>query len=349
MIARFVRLLFVLAICLLSLSCEHRPLENPYNVHYVRVYIDEQIKNVTCGFYDDSRIKPTYIRPRVLRVVLTDPVSDKVVVEKYLQSSGEDQRGYYIDGYIAVADGQYNLMVYNFGTEKTKIGNENSIPNMKAFTSQVSDSYYQYFPMIKDSIDKNTIRYCPDHLYLVSNEPVKVNKNVNIDTLRNSNGDFFTARSIVKSYYLQVKIKGFEYVNTAVSLLGGMAGNTILSTNLMDTTDVVNVFFDMDYAEVMIAKDGETKTAVLYATFNTFGKLPNEKSIYTLNFEFTRTDGSSQVESIDITSMFDEPLVKNEQWILIEKEIEITPIFGEGGGLNPGVDQWNDVWSDIEL
>ena len=28
-------------------SCAHRPLEDPYNGHYIRIYIDEQIKNVT--------------------------------------------------------------------------------------------------------------------------------------------------------------------------------------------------------------------------------------------------------------------------------------------------------------
>ena len=135
MIARIVRLVSVLVMCLGLFACEHRPLEDPNNGHYVRVYIDEQIKNVTYGFYDESREKPTYERPRVLRVVLTDPETDKIVVEKYLQSYGEDERGYYVDGYIAASEGEYNLMVYNFGTEKTKIRYESSFFNMQAFTS----------------------------------------------------------------------------------------------------------------------------------------------------------------------------------------------------------------------
>ena len=203
--------------------------------------------------------------------------------------------------------------------------------------------------MIKNEINKSSIRYCPDHLFLVTSEPIKIKKNVQVDTLLNAQGDFFTAKSIVKSYYLQVRIKGFEYVKTAVSLLGGMAGTKTLRTGNMVETDVVNIFFDMDYAEVTRSKDGSTKTAVLYATFNTFGKLPDEPSVYTLNFEFTRTDGTSQVESIDITSMFDEPMVKTEQWILLEKEIEITPTFGDSGGMQPGVDDWGDIWSNIQL
>ena len=343
------QLLCALAVGCALLSCEHRPLEDPYNVHYLRIYIDEQVRNVTYGFYDESRVKPEYLRPRVLRVVLTDPATDQVVTERYLQTYGEDERGYYVDGYIVADAGRYNMMVYNFGTERTKIRRENSFHQMQAYTQPVSESYYQYFPTMQEAIEKQQIRYCPDHLYLATGEPLIVNNNSLVDTLYNQQGNFFTAQSAVKSYYLQFRIKGFEYVTTAVSLLSGVAGSTTLSTRELDASDPVNVFFDMDYAEVEIARDGESKTAILYATFNTFGKLPDEENIYTMNFEFTRTDGTTQVESIDITDMFDDPIVKEKQWILIDKEIEITPTTGDGGGLKPGVGNWEDEWCDIEL
>ena len=47
--------LYTLYVCLCSAvlsSCEHRVLTDPTNVHYVRVYLDENIKNVTYGFYN---------------------------------------------------------------------------------------------------------------------------------------------------------------------------------------------------------------------------------------------------------------------------------------------------------
>lgn len=341
-------LITVLLISIALPSCIHRPLEDPYNGHYIRIYIDEQIKNVTYGFYDETRKKPEHKRPTILRVALADPISGKVMSERYLQSHGEDERGYYIDGYIAAEAGNYNLMVYNFGTEKTKIRKESKYFDAQAYTNPVTENYYQYFPMMQAEIDNNTIRYCPDHLYLVSNEPLKINKQLGIDTLYNTEGDYFTAKTVVLSYYLQVKIKGFEYVSTAVSLMSGMAGSTTLCNREMNESDPASIFFDLDYTEVGRTKDNTTKTAVLYTTFNTFGKLPKENNIYTINFEFTRTDGSSQVESIDITSMFDEPLVKYEQWILLEKEIVITPTQTTGG-MTPGVDKWGDVFGDIQL
>lgn len=343
------QMLGVLMIVSVFVSCEHRPLEDPYNAHYVRVYVDEHIKNVTYGFYDETREKPQYYRPRVMRAVLADAETGEVVSERFLQTSGEDERGYYIDGYIAAEAGNYDLLIYNFGTERTVISNEYKYNQMQATTLPIPKSFYQYFPTIQEEIDKNTIRYCPDHLFLSTCQRIKVKPSVGVDTLYNADGDFFTAKSVVKSYYLQIKILGFEYVSTAVSLLSGMAGSVTLSTKQMDYSDPVNVFFDMDYAEVARTKDGESKSAVLYATFNTFGKLPEEQNVYTMNFEFTRTDGTSQLETIDITSMFDEPLVKDEQWIIIPKIIEITPTVGGGGGLQPGVDEWGDVWSDIQL
>lgn len=329
-------------------SCEHRKLSDPYNGHYVRIYIDEQIKNVTYGFYDETRERPEYTRPRVLRVVLSDPVSNEIVSQRYLQTSGEDERGYYIDGYIAAEAGSYNLMAYNFGTERTKIRQEYSYNEMQAYTSPIPEAYYRYFPQIREEYAEDAIRYCPDHLHLALCQPVQIPRGVAIDTLRTADGKFFTAHSIVASYYLQIKIKGLNYISSAVSLLCGMAGSVSLCESSMNSDEPVNIFFDMNYTNVQCIAGDNKSSAILYATFNTFGKLPDEQNLYTLNFEFTRTDGSSQVESIDITSMFDEPIVKNERWILLETEIEITPPISSGG-MTPGVDEWADVWTDIQL
>lgn len=330
-------------------SCAHRPLEDPYNGHYIRIYIDEQIKNVTYGFYNESRKRPEYKRPTVLRVVLSDPLTNQIVSERYLQSSGEDERGYYIDGLIAAEAGKYNLMIYNFGTERTKLRKENNFYEAQAYTMPIPGQYHQYFPTIGAEIDKNTVRYCPDHLFLSTSEPVEVGRSLNVDTLRTADGDFFTASSVVKSYYIQVQIRGFQYVSTAVSLLSGMAGTATLHNRGMVSSDPVSVFFDLDYTDVRRAKNDGKDVATLYTTFNTFGKLPEEQNMYTLNFEFTRSDGTTQIETIDITSMFSDPIVINEQWILLEKEIDIIPPIGGGGGMTPGVDEWGDIWSDIQL
>ena len=54
-------ILILLAMCALfvSSSCEHRELSDVNNMHYVRVYLDEDIKNVTTGIYNEAYDRPT--------------------------------------------------------------------------------------------------------------------------------------------------------------------------------------------------------------------------------------------------------------------------------------------------
>ena len=58
-----------LLLLMLLTACEHRELSDPNTGHYLRIYVNEQIKNVTCGFYDESLEHPEYQRPYVMRVV----------------------------------------------------------------------------------------------------------------------------------------------------------------------------------------------------------------------------------------------------------------------------------------
>ena len=342
----------LLLLMLLLTACEHRELSDPNTGHYLRIYVNEQIKNVTCGFYDESLEHPEYKRPYVMRVVLADPESGRVVSERYFQHQGEDERGYYIDGHIGAEAGTYNLLVYNFGSAVTHIRNEQDYFQMQAYTRPISEYYLSYLPTSRQELKDEDIVYEPEHLFHDVGEPIVIPKSNQVDTLKNASGDWFTAHSVVKSYYLQVRIKGIEWVTSAVSLLSGMAGSTVLHGHeQMVTTDPVNLFFTMNYTGKEVARDGSGNTAILYTTFSTFGKIPDVSTVYTLNFEFVKTDGSSQVEKLEITPMFDTPMVKEQQWILLDHEIVITPPEGAiaGGGMTPGVDKWEDVESEVQI
>ena len=340
------------AFLVLLASCEHRELSDPNTGHYLRIYLDEEIKNVTCGFYDESLERPEYNRPYVMRVVLAEPETGRIVTERYFQHQGEDERGYYIEGYIGAEPGKYNLLAYNFGSAVTLIRNEQDYYRMQAYTNSISEYYLQYLPTSRQEIGDANIAYEPEHLFHEMGEPIIIPHTSEVDTLKNALGDWFTAHSMVKSYYLQVRVKGIEWVTTAVSLLSGMArAKLIHGHDLMVTENPVNLFFTMNYTGKEVARDGSGNTATLYTTFSTFGKLPDVSTVYTLNFEFMKPDGSSQVEKLDITPMFDTPLVKEKQWILLDHEIVITPPEGVigSGGLTPGVDKWEDIEADVQM
>lgn len=330
-------------------SCEHRELMDPTNGHYIRIYLDEEIRNVTYGFYDETLHRPEYVRPKVMRVLVTDPDTDAVVAERFLQNQGDDERGHYFDGYIGIPEGKYNLLTYSFGSAVTLVRNENSFYKMEAYTSTLSDYYLQYIPSARLELEKGNIVYAPEHIFHDVAESIIVKKNVEVDTLRTATGDYFCAHSMVKSYYLQVRVRGFEWIKTAVSTLGGLASSSLMSGHQqIESANPVQVFIAMDYANKQTVRDATTAT--LYATFNTFGKLPDVASVYTLNLEFVRGDGTSQVEQIDITSLFDTPMGRENQWLLIDKEIVVTPSeIGIGGGMNIGVEIWEEVESDLQI
>ncbi len=182
MTRRIVYLLFavaVLAIC----GCKRRPLVDMENMHYVRVYLDEELLNVTTGFYDESRRKPAYKRPDIMRVALFDPITGTVASERYLRGRGRDERGSYCDGYIFAAPGDYRLLTYNFGTESTLLRRENDYAGVEAYTNEIATHLYNLLPSRADGSDGERIVYMPDHLF-AAGEQVHIPYTGHVDTLK---------------------------------------------------------------------------------------------------------------------------------------------------------------------
>lgn len=354
--------LLCIALLLLLTGCEHRPLVDLNNVHYVRVYIDESLRNVTFGFYNNALWHPTFERPKVMRVALCQPGTGQVVTDAYLQHTGSDEQGFYLDGYITAEPGQYELMIYNFSTESTVIAHEGSYPDATAYTNPVASYYYASMPGVRAIAQEEKLVYEPDHLFVSTRQGLTLPYLNRMDTVRQADGHWLRAESIVYSYYMQVRVRGIEYVNSSASLLTGLAGSKGVTSRTMHADDPVAIFFNMlsvEYDDEPQTRTeasegheaGEGRTAIIYSTFNTFGKLPAEYTHLQITFEFIKPDGSSQVETMDITPMFDTPQVKDQQWIILDREIVITPppAMDDGGGFTPDVGEWEDINSEIPI
>ncbi len=341
------RYLLLLALLSALFACGHRELSDPLDSHYVRLYLDEEIKNVTCGFYNENCEKPEYVRPMSMRVILADPQTGEVVSERILRGQGKDAKGYYIDGHIAAPAGTYNILFHSVGSSVTNIGNEDDYYGIYAFTNPIGEYYLQYLPGTKQEFSKKRIVNQPDLLFHDVQEQITLQKSKTVDTIKRNDGEYFVAHSMVLTYYLQIKVHGIEWVKSAASLISGMAGSSMLNGHgVLIETDPVHLFFSMKYIDKK--RESDASGAVLYATFNTFGKLPDATTIYTLNMEFIRSDGSSQVEQIDITPMFDTPMVMENRWIILDHEIVVDPPDGTGG-MMPGVEGWKDIEADVEI
>lgn len=341
-----------LIVCMSSVvlsSCDHRVLTDPMNVHYVRVYLEEDIKNVNCGFYNESYEHPVFHTPTNIRACLSDVNTGDVVYEGLLRNRGSDERGNYLDGYVGAPAGDYNMIMYQLGSSITQIKCPNSYLDMMAYTHPVSDRILNYLPQTSKGVEREKILEEPEHLLASRCEGVRVKHSMEVDTLKAPNGDYFEASTIAKSYYLQLRIIGVEWVKAAAALLSGMSGSSrICEEDGLVEDDPIHLFFSMNYADKKKRSGEEASTAILYTTFTTFGKIPDLKSELILSFEFTKQDGSTQVERIDITEAFKTPLAMDKQWILLDEEITIVKPDGTGG-MNPGVEGWKDEDADLPM
>ena len=336
----------------LCTGCEHRPLEmRQYEENiFVRVYYDENIRNVSFGFYDESKKKPEYSSPKMMRVAFFDNVSDKLVSERYLYDCGRDERGYYIQGKMNLPNGKYNMLAYNFDTKEIETRNNNSYYDMSAYTNALSESEANRFFSSRGDDATNICRQ-PDHLFVAKVEDVEIDKPIYYeapDTIKNNTGTYPVAETIVKTYYLQFNIKGVEHVRSAVALISGMAGSKNMHSNEMVKGDVASIYFNLNNGKDKARTSDDI--AVAYASFNTFGKLPHTEGYLDVTFEFKTIYNTVQTETFRITDIFETEMAKENQWIIIDKVIEIIPPEGsDTGGMSPGVTDWEQIEGSITI
>lgn len=358
------RLTLLSLLCLmLFTSCEHKDLcyDHHHFVHYVRVYINEQIPNVTMGFYNSEYTRPHYAQPVVMRLVLADPITGRTVTERFLRNKGQDARGTYFDGYINADPGKYKLLAYNFDTETTLVAGEGLWGTSIAYTNEIvahlySRIYSRANAATKDDGTRERIVYEPDHFFVTDFGEIDIpiqEPNQPADTLYTPDGDHFIANSLVKSYFLQVNVEGLEYASSSLGLLTGMSGSSWIASRTMKLDDDVTVYFELHPGKNGSAagmKRGKNQSAILYTTFSTFGKLPEEINNLEMTFDFMTTYGKPYSETIDITPVFSTPEAREKQWLLLDHTIRIPeppPSEGGGGGFSPGVGEWKDVETDI--
>lgn len=338
---------FIMALPLTG--CHFRKLQDPSNSTYVRVYVDEVIKNVNTGFYNPDFVHPEYKRPEILRIGLFDHSDGHLVSDRYLRGQGDDERGHYYDGYITAAPGTYDFVAYNFGTEATIVGSEYDLSSMTAYTNEISPSLRSRFKA--DGNVTVPIRYDADHLFVANGDGIKVKTHMGPDTLRSNTGEpFFRASSVVQSWYLQIGVVGSQWVASAVCVLDGMASSVRLKDRDFANSDETALYMELlsgTYPDNFYP--GLTDFHCIYTTFGTFGKLPNATNNLVVTFEFITTYGKRFEVPIDITEEFFKPDATNHQWLIISKIIEIPEPEGGGGGggMNPSVTDWDDVKADI--
>ena len=182
-------------------SCE--PLDDPDFNTSINVKVSvEAISNVTCDIYND-KIPVPKIDPDMMHVLFFEETGDALATEAYISTKSTDSDGNTVfSGKLSIAPGTYRMYIYNFGTENTLIRNTYSWENAEAYAANVPDrisrSYQTKVPA------EEPITYSPDHLVVARSPREVIPYHSGIYTVKAE------SRSVVESYYLQIKVDGID-------------------------------------------------------------------------------------------------------------------------------------------
>lgn len=326
----------------ISAGCKRMPLYDLYTKVLVEVDIETHC-GVELDMVVDTELGEELARkrdgamPLYMMAVFYDVSNHEAKVSTILEATG---------GEVSVPAGDYNLVLYNFGTESTQITSENHRLEANAFTSDVTKMMGGQFKanvanaLAKSATKVNTkgyeddpIIYEPDHLYVANEMEVNVPAFSGLDTLHVIKTN---AATILDVYTLEVLgVKGCEYIEKAEIFLTGQSRSHYFGCGEMDENPAT--------LYMTLEKDPDNNR--LYTVLCTFGKLPGKvNSVY---LDITSFDGKRYRYVYDITDQFEDPENINHR-LVIQDDINVQPTQG-GGGLAPDVDDWDDVIIDLPL
>ncbi len=325
-------------LCLLTslTGCQRRPLEDPdYNTR-VKVQINTKaIFNVTCDIYND-KIPVPEIQMDVMHVIFFQEDSDEIACETYITNSEIDETtgDKVFFGDISIVPGIYRLYAYNFGTEATLIRDQYLWNSVEAYALSVPERISSAYST-KVPVDEN-FTYSPDHLVVARSAREVIPYHSGIYTV-NAEG-----RSVVESYYLQIKVDGLEYVNSATAVLSGMSSANYIALGDRVDDPQSTIYFTME-------KSDDQGVPVICAIFNTFGRPDGSANDLEVTFDLQTKSGAVQ-RTFNISDLFLSENCIKHHWLLLDETIHIDPPTpSTGGGFVPEVNEWEEEHHEIVL
>ena len=310
---RYIYILLAL-LCILSSSCQRRPLTTADYMVIVNLEIDKDIVNHTVEK-----------DPSLMRCIFYDSESGAFVTQAFLPPTG---------GQVSlIPSREYDVLVYNFDTESTWLEDENWFQKIYASTSVIPDSFKTKLRSRASKGDEEQIVYDPDHLFVGRLYDVFIPaRSVDAPPVILD----IKCETVVESWLLEVKtVTGVKNIGSMAGVVTGLSASNKIGPNTR-STEFVSVYFDNQTI------DGN---GVLTAKFNTFGWNPKISEPQVLSLVFNDIAGKGHVYNIDVSDQFPD---NKEQIIRIELEIDIPePMNGGNGGFVPKVDEWIDINTDI--
>lgn len=337
---RIISLFLMLAIA--ASSCQRRPFSDNTTAVKIMLRVNTNI----------SHSKAPAETPETMRIDLFDVETGAIAYTDFISTEG---------GYIYPTPGDYDLIVYNIGTESTIIRNEGNKNTVEAYTNDISAHIKSQLgefltkraearrkmanqeidtkdQMTKDPVLEGTERIVnePDHLFVGQIEKAIIpafeigeDNEISLEV---------EASSIVETWKITVSpVDGLQWVSSITALITGQVESNFFGKN-KKSEEVATIFFEMQ-------KNTESRT--ITGTFNTFGKNPAYTSLLSLDLNIVDNAGDPHHYHFDLTDQFFE----NEEYHLeVENPIVIEEPDVEGeGGFSTSIGDWIETETDIEL
>lgn len=314
-------------LCATLSSCFRRPLHELDTTVLVDINIETDITN-----YEVKSL------PKLMRVIFYDHDNGAMISQNFVGPEG---------GPVKVLPGRtYDVVCYNFDTEVTFVENENRFSSSYATTNLIPEVYKKKLGTRatsgskQESPDQKAVEeefaFDPDHLF------VGRATDVYVPTRGEDQAPVvigLDAKTVVESWIIELTaIKGQEYIGSMSCVITGLAAGNWISYDRR-SEEYRTVYFET----VSISEDG-----FMVARFNTFGLNPAANTRQRISLIISDLAGKKYPYDIDVTEQFrDNP----EQIIRIEtdKIVIEEPEHTGGGGMNPDVDEWEDIVTDIEI
>lgn len=265
--------------------------------------------------------------PEMMQVNFYDVETHELVNKVYVSAEG---------GYVDIESGVYDVVIYNLGTQTTRIDKTGSRGGIYAFTEAMDNHFLpQQLQGNGGSLGNQLIINEPDHLYVARMEQIVVpERSVEDETVEL----YAEAETILETYLFRAtQIAQIEHATSVKGFVSGQAQ----AKHLWDgrfTTDQATIGFDC-----MVDKTkGE-----LRAYFNTFGKLPNVQNKVYLHLFVGNASGDAYEYVFDVTDQFDNP--DNKGVIEVTDKIVVPEPGTDQGGFAPIIDDWEEESKDIEI
>lgn len=243
-----------LVLCVsVSYGCHRRPLEDPEYLTKVNVEVNiDNIQNVTCDIYN-PKVQAPVIEPEMMHVIFFDK-KDNIAAETFITDVSTAENGRrVISGEFSIIPGRYKMLIYDYGTDDTLIKDYHSWDNACAYTDKVASYIANQY---SSNGEVPEVRVEPEHLVVARNSDEHIPYHSGLYTIHAE------ARSVVESWYLQIKVDSLQYVSGAQALLRGMAGSNFIATDTrVDVPKNIDVVTgEVKPADGSISADGNTTT-----------------------------------------------------------------------------------------